>query len=45
MKPRIGQNHLWQFQEEYNKDRKHWWIMPFRGSISEIFDAVEKNKL
>ena len=42
MKPRIGKNHLWQSQEEYNKDRKQW-LMPLKDSISEIFDALELN--
>ena len=40
MKPRIGKNHLWQSQEEYNKDRKQW-LMPLRESISEIFGAID----
>jgi len=39
MQPRIGENHLWQSQQEYNKDRKEW-LMPLRESIGEIFDSL-----
>lgn len=40
MKPRIGENYLWQSQKEYNKDRKQW-LMPIRKSISYIFDDLD----
>ena len=43
MKPRIGKNHLWQSQMEYNKDRKEW-LMPLRESIGEIFNTVDKKE-
>ena len=43
MKPRIGEDHLWQSQEEYNKDRKEW-LMPLRESIGEIFNTVDKKE-
>ena len=42
MKPRIGENHLWQSQKEYNKNRKKW-LMPLRESISEIFNTLDLN--
>ena len=41
MKPRIGEDYLWQSQEEYNKDRKEW-LMPLRESIGEIFNTVDR---
>jgi hypothetical protein len=40
MKPRIGENYLWQSRKEYNKDRNQW-LMPLKVSISEIFDAFD----